>query len=79
MIEILESFRDMAARGNLPVCHFEKIRRIVDELCEINHAAKVRKYRTNKLQKQVEHYGRGVAARRGLKGLKIKVEIEGAE
>ena len=79
MIEGLEKFRDMASRGELPERYLDKVRRLIDELHDINHSAKVRRYKVDKLRLQVEHYGLSMAARRGLRGLRIKVEIEGAE
>lgn len=67
----------LAAHGELSDRYFDQLRKELHALEKVNKAAKTRRIKARRLARQVEHYGRGVAKRMGLPGLKITVCVEG--
>lgn len=72
----LSDIEEFASNGKLTDGYFEQLRQKLDALEQVNKTAKMRKIKAEKLARQIEHYGRGVARRMGLPGLKITVCVE---
>ena len=69
---------EMILRGQIPDRYFAAARKLIDNLDAINKAARLRRFRERKTKEQAEHYARSVAAKMGLRGVRIRVVIEDA-